>query len=329
MGKGHNRIEYEVLEGWQRLPEGWSFVEVAGVATDSQDRVYAFNRGEHPMIVFDRDGRFLTAWGEGVFTNAHGIHVGPDDTIYCADNFDHTVRVFTPDGTLVRTLGEKDAPSETGFTAWETPVQRAAGPFNMVTNVALAPDGSLYVSDGYGNARVHKFAADGTLQFSWGEPGSGPGQFRLPHAIAVDRRGTVYVADRENSRIQVFTAAGEYVTEWPHVDRPDDLYIDADENLFVAELGFEFGRMPANMSAAIPRHAPHARVSVLTLDGEVQTRFGGPDPAAPGNFYAPHGIWADSRGDLYVGEVTYSAGGKQGLIPLDAHCLQKFVRLKK
>lgn len=329
MGKGHNRIEYEVLEGWQRLPEGWSFVEVAGVATDSQDRVYAFNRGEHPMIVFDRDGRFLTAWGEGVFTNAHGIHVGPDDTIYCADNFDHTVRVFTPDGTLVRTLGEKDMPSDTGFTAWETPVQRAAGPFNMVTNVALAPDGSLYVSDGYGNARVHKFAADGTLQFSWGEPGSGPGQFRLPHAIAVDRRGTVYVADRENSRIQVFTAAGEYVTEWPHVDRPDDLYIDADENLFVAELGFEFGRMPANMSAAIPRHAPHARVSVLTLDGEVQTRFGGPDPAAPGNFYAPHGIWADSRGDLYVGEVTYSAGGKQGLIPLDAHCLQKFVRLKK
>ena len=329
MGKGHNRIEYEVLEGWQRLPEGWSFVEVAGVATDSQDRVYAFNRGEHPMIVFDRDGRFLTAWGEGVFANAHGIHVGPDDTIYCADNFDHTVRVFTPDGTLVRTLGEKDAPSDTGFTAWETPVQRAAGPFNMVTNVALAPDGSLYVSDGYGNARVHKFAADGTLQFSWGEPGSGPGQFRLPHAIAVDRRGSVYVADRENSRIQVFTAAGEYVTEWPHVDRPDDLYIDADENLFVAELGFEFGRMPANMSAAIPRHAPHARVSVLTLDGEVQTRFGGPDPAAPGNFYAPHGIWADSRGDLYVGEVTYSAGGKQGLIPLDAHCLQKFVRLKK
>ena len=329
MGKGNNRIEYEVLEGWQRLPEGWSFVEVAGVATDSQDRVYAFNRGEHPMIVFDRDGRFLTAWGEGVFANAHGIHVGPDDTIYCADNFDHTVRVFTPDGTLVRTLGEKDAPSDTGFTAWETPVQRAAGPFNMVTNVALAPDGSLYVSDGYGNARVHKFAADGTLQFSWGEPGSGPGQFRLPHAIAVDRRGTVYVADRENSRIQVFTAAGEYVTEWTHVDRPDDLYIDADENLFVAELGFEFGRMPANMSAAIPRHELHARVSVLTLDGEVQTRFGGPDPAAPGNFYAPHGIWADSRGDLYVGEVTYSAGGKQGLIPLDAHCLQKFVRLKK
>ena len=329
MGKGHNRIEYEVLEGWQRLPEGWSFVEVAGVATDSQDRVYAFNRGEHPMIVFDRDGRFLTAWGEGVFANAHGIHVGPDDTIYCADNFDHTVRVFTPDGALVRTLGEKDMPSDTGFTAWETPVQRAAGPFNMVTNVALAPDGSLYVSDGYGNARVHKFAADGTLQFSWGEPGSGPGQFRLPHAIAVDRRGSVYVADRENSRIQVFTAAGEYVTEWPHVDRPDDLYIDADENLFVAELGFEFGRMPANMSAAIPRHAPHARVSVLTLDGEVQTRFGGPDPAAPGNFYAPHGIWADSRGDLYVGEVTYSAGGKQGMIPLDAHCLQKFVRLKK
>jgi DNA-binding beta-propeller fold protein YncE len=323
MALGSNKLEYEVLEGWEKLPEGWSFVEVAGVATDSQDRVYAFNRGAHPVIVFDRDGRFLTAWGEGVFTNAHGIFIGPDDKVYCADNFDHTVRIFTPDGTLLQTLGEKDKPADTGFKAWKTPVQRAAGPFNMVTNVALGPNGNLYVADGYGNARVHAFSPDGTLLFSWGEPGKGPGQFNLPHAIAVDRRGRVYVADRENSRIQIFTAEGAYVSEWTHVVRPDDLYIDQDENLFVAELGFRAGVMPG---AAIPPHAPHARVSILTLDGEVQTRFGGEDAIAPGNFFAPHGIWADSRGDLYVSEVTYSAGGRQGLIPLDCHSLQKFVR---
>ena len=325
MALGRNKLEYEVLEGWEHLPEGWNFVEVAGVATDSHDRVYAFNRGAHPVIVFDREGKFLNAWGEGVFTNAHGIFIGPDDRIYCADNFDHTVRIFTPDGTLLQTLGKKGQPSDTGFKAWSVPVQRAAGPFNMVTNVALAPNGHLYIADGYGNARVHVFSATGELLFSWGEPGNGPGQFYLPHAIAVDRRGTVYVADRENSRIQVFTGQGEYITEWTHVHRPDDLYIDADENLFVAELGFRAGVMPG---AAVPPHAPHARVSILTLDGEVQTRFGGEDSCAPGNFFAPHGIWADSRGDLYVSEVTYSAGGRRGLVPLDCHSLQKFVRVR-
>jgi DNA-binding beta-propeller fold protein YncE len=207
-------------------------------------------------------------------------------------------------------------------------VKRAAGPFNMVTNVALSPAGEMYIADGYGNARVHRFSAEGDLLSSWGEPGSGPGQFKLPHAIAVDRRGRVYVADRENSRIQVFTGEGEYVTEWTHVSRPDDLYIDKDENLFVAELGFKVASMLNNMGAAVPPHEPHACVSVLTLDGEVQQRFGG-HGLEPGNFYAPHGIWADSRGDLYVSEVNYSAGGKQGLIPLDGHVLQKFVRIQR
>lgn len=154
MALGKNKLEYEVLEGWEQLPEGWSFVEVAGVATDSKGRVYAFNRGAHPVIVFDRDGKFLNAWGEGVFTNAHGIFIGPDDRIYCADNFDHTVRIFAPDGTLRQTLGKKGEPSDTGFKAWSAPVQRAAGPFNTVTNVALAPNGNLYVADGYGNART-------------------------------------------------------------------------------------------------------------------------------------------------------------------------------
>lgn len=325
MALGQNKMEYEVIEGWEQLPEGWSFVEVAGVATDSQDRVYAFNRGEHPMIVFDSDGKFLDAWGEGIFTNSHGLYIGPDDQLYCADNLDHTVRIFRPDGTLLQTLGEKDKPSDTGFVAWDTPVQRAAGPFNMVTNVALSTAGEMYIADGYGNARVHKFSAAGEWLFSWGEPGTGPGEFRLPHAIAVDRSDRVYVADRENSRIQIFNAEGDYLTEWTHVVRPDDLYLDRDENLYVAELGCRAGIPP---EAEIPPHAPHAQVSVLTLDGEVQTRFGGEDPVAPGNFFAPHGIWADSKGDLYVSEVVYSGGGNRGLVPLDCHSLQKFVRVR-
>jgi DNA-binding beta-propeller fold protein YncE len=322
---GANKIEYEVIEGWEKLPEGWSFVEVAGVATDSADRVYAFNRGDHPVIVFDADGRFLDAWGEGIFTNAHGIYIGPDDRVYCVDNFDHTVRIFTTTGKLLQTLGEKDKPSDTGFVAGKTPVQRAAGPFNRVTNVALSQVGDLYVADGYGNARVHKFDPAGNHAFSWGEPGSGPGEFNLPHAIAVDRYDRVYVADRENSRIQIFNLEGAYITEWNHVTRPDDLYIDAEDNLYVAELGERAGKGP---NIEIPPHAPWGQVSVLSLEGEVKSRFGDDNPVLPGNFFAPHGIWADSKGDLYVSEVTYSGGGRWGMVPLDCHSLQKFMRVR-
>ena len=174
-----NKMAFEVIEGWEKLPEGWSFVEVAGVATDSRDRVYVFNRGEHPMIVFDADGNFLDAWGAGGFTNPHGIYIGPDDRVYCVDNFDHTVRIFTTEGTLLKTLGEKNKPSDTGFVAGKTPVLRAAGPFNRVTNCALSQAGELYVADGYGNARVHKFSTEAEYEFSWGGTRSRPGRIQL------------------------------------------------------------------------------------------------------------------------------------------------------
>ena len=316
-------VAFEVIEGWEKLPEGWSFVEVAGVATDSRDRVYAFNRGEHPMIVFDADGNFLDAWGEGLFTNAHGIYIGPDDRIYAADNFDHTVRIFSPDGTLLDTLGEKDQPSDTGFVAGQTPVQYGGEPFNRVTNVALDSAGDLYVADGYGNARVHKFSADGEHLFSWGEPGSGPGEFRLPHAIAIDEDDRVLVADRENSRIQVFSPKGEYVTEWTGISRPDDLFIDeAAGIMYVAELGGWAA------GADIPPHVPPASVCLLDLDGALISRFGSGDPVRSGNFFAPHGIWADSKGDLYVAEVIVSYARNRGLVPLDCAALQKFARIK-
>ncbi len=106
MAIGHHKMEYEVLEGWEQLPEGWSFVEVAGVVVDSQDRVYVFNRGEHPVIVFDKEGKFLNAWGEDIFTNAHGIYIDENDHLFCTDHFDHTVRKLTTDGELLMTLGD-------------------------------------------------------------------------------------------------------------------------------------------------------------------------------------------------------------------------------
>ncbi len=331
MAWGEHRLEYEVLEGWEQLPEGWSFVEVAGVAVDSQDRVYVFNRGDHPVIVFDKEGQFLNAWGEDIFTNAHGIFIDRDDNIYCADNFDHTVRKFTTDGELLMTLGEPNEPANTGFKEGVSPVQYSSGPFNMVTNVATGANGEMFIADGYGNARVHRFSADGQLLASWGQPGSGPGEFNLPHAIAVDRSNRVFVADRENSRIQIFSADGALITTWDWVSRPDDLFIDEQENLYIAELGWSTP-VPTDrphfcmMHCPPIGHEPIARVTICDLDGNIQTRFGGYNPVLPGNFIAPHGIWADSRGDLYVGEVVKASGAIDHFAPLTCHAFQKFIR---
>jgi sugar lactone lactonase YvrE len=320
---GIGRFRYHALAQWEQLPAGWTFVEVAGVATDSQDRVYVFNRGEHPVIVFDREGRFLTSWGEGQFARAHGICIGPDDSVWCTDDVDHTVRKFTTEGRLLLTLGNSGQPSDTGITGIDyRTIQRAGPPFNRPTNVAIAPDGTVLVTDGYGNARVHRFAADGRLLAAWGEPGSGPGQFNLPHGIAVDRDSTVYVADRENSRVQVFTLEGKFLAEWTDLARPMQVFADGQGNLFVVEVGWKAGLFPWQTPPG--PDAPGARLSIFDRTGRLLARWGDEgDPTAPGQFFAPHDIWLDSHGDIYVGEVVQSAGGNRGLVAPTCHALQK------
>jgi hypothetical protein len=319
-------FSYEANDRWAQLPSDWTFLEVAGVATDSQDRVYAFNRGAHPVIIFTRDGTFLNAWGEGLFARPHGIFVGSDDAVYCTDDRDHTVRKFTCDGRLLLTLGTSDKPSDTGATSMDfRTIERAGPPFHYPTNLALSPHGEMYVSDGYGNARIHKFSPDGRLLLSWGEPGTGPGQFRVPHGIAVDEQGTVYVADRENSRIQLFSPEGQFLTEWNDVARPCQVFIDSAGKVYVAELGFIAGMWPG--TTAPSADAPGGRVSIFDRDGRLITHWGGGrNPCAPGDFFAPHGICVDSHGDIYVAEVVMSAGGNRGLVSPDCHPLQKFVR---
>ena len=141
MPGGRHGLAFEVAEGWERLPEGWSFTEVAGVAVDSRDRVYVFCRGEHPLIMFDKDGKFLDAWGDGMFPRPHGIFIDHADRVRLADCWDHTIRTFTTGGTLLRTIGASGACSDTGFVPEVSPVRYAGGPFNQVTNVAVLHDG--------------------------------------------------------------------------------------------------------------------------------------------------------------------------------------------
>jgi DNA-binding beta-propeller fold protein YncE len=318
-----SEFSYRANPQWVRWPRGWFVGEVAAVATDSQDRVYVFNRGDHPVAVFDPDGELMFAWGEGLFNRPHGIWIGLDNTVFCTDDMDHTVRQFTTEGRLIRTLGTSGRPSDTGATSVDyRTIRRPGPPFHYPTNFAAAPSGEWYVADGYGNARVHKFSSAGELLYSWGEPGTGPGQFRVPHGIAVDRGGVVWVADRENSRLQRFSPEGEILGAWSDVARPCDLVIDAAGRVYVAELGYRAGMWPGTE----PPHpqATGGRVSIFDSAGKLLARLGGGErPWEAGDFFAPHDIWLDSRGNLYVAEVVRSAGGNAPPPAGEYHTLQK------
>ena len=307
---GAGKYTYELVDGWAKCPEGFSFFDVPGLSVDSQDRVYVLSRSAHPVAVFDCEGNLLTWWGEGFFKRTHGTCVGPDGSVYCTDDKDHTVSKFTLEGKLLLTLGNKDQPSDTGYVQesydffWGlTTIKRGGPPFNRPTGIALSPSGEIYVSDGYGNARVHKFSPDGTLLFSWGEPGYAPGQFRLPHSVWVDKQGRVWVPDRENSRIQIFNAQGEFLSQWEDLIRPTDICIDDEGIVYISELCL--------------------RVSIFTNDGRLLARWGGGGKGRETTlFIAPHAIAVDSRGDLYVGEVSGTFGG----VDRGSRTVQKFAR---
>ncbi len=317
---------FDVLEGWEKLPVGYVHKDVDGVATDSRDRVYLLTRGDARVIVYERDGTFVTSWGEDIFTpRTHGICVGPDDSVWTVDDGDHTVRKFTPDGKQLMIIGTPGVASDTGYDGKTVKsITRGGPPFNRPTDAAVAPNGDLYVVDGYGNARVHHFTAEGKLIRSWGEPGIGPGQFHLPHAVFVARDGRVLVADRENDRIQFFSPEGEYLDQWTHVQRPTDIYIDRDGLVYVSELWWRVGQS-SFVHGPIKYDLP-GRLSVFDLEGNLLLRWCSADRCAAGNFIAPHTLCVDSRGDLYVGEVTYTFAVKNGLVPADAHTFQKFLR---
>jgi len=291
---GGGAYRYEVVERWAKLPPELEFkADVAAVGVDRHDNVYAFNRGAHPMIVLDRDGHVPRSWGEGVFTRAHGVHMAPDDTLWLTDDGDHTVRHCTLDGKVLLTIGIAGRPKP----------YMSGEPFNRCTHTALSPTGEIYVSDGYGNSRVHKYAPDGRLLLSWGEPGTDPGQFNIAHNIAADPEGWVYVADRENHRVQVFDGNGRYETQWVNMHRPCGLFCCRGKNpqFIIGELG---PGMAVNRSH--PNIGP--RLSIVDGEGKLVARLGG--EAGPGletgKFVAPHGLAVDSRGDIYVGEVSHT-----------------------
>jgi DNA-binding beta-propeller fold protein YncE len=266
-----NFPEYRPVRDWPKLPDNVTLGAVSAVATDSMDRVYVFHRGKQPVLVFDRDGKFLRSWGDDRIKTAHGIRIDGDNNVWVTDIGNHQVLKFDPEGKLLLSLGKKGEPGN--------------GPdqFNRPTDVAITPHGEFYVSDGYGNSRVLKFSKDGKLLKQWGKKGSREGEFDLPHAIVLDAKGRVYVGDRENNRVQVFDADGKFLAQWKESGAPYGLFLTHDNRLFVAD-----GRAHW--------------VKVLDADGKALGRWG-EKGKEPGQFNLPHMLCVDSQGAVYVAEV--------------------------
>ena len=227
--------------------------------------------------------------------------------MWCVDDGIHTITKFTPEGKLLMTIGATGEPSK----AW------SGEPFNRPTHAAVSPKtGNIYVTDGYGNSRVHKYTPDGKLILSWGEPGIDAGQFIRPHNVAVDADDLVYVADRECHRMQVFDADGKFITMWNNIHRPDGMTLGPDGNIYIGELN----GMGGVDDAPVLGH----RVSILSKKGELLARFGDPEEGEePGKFIAPHGIAVDSHGDIYVGEVAFTIRGRHLDPPKEYRSLKK------
>ena len=248
---------------------------MSAVAVNSQGQVFMLHRGENPVVCFEPTGEYVRSWGTDLIGSGHGLRIDRDDNVWVTDTDRHVVFKFDPRGELLLTLGEPNVPG-LGHTQ-----------FNKPTDVNFGPQGEIYVTDGYGNSRIMKFNAQGKFLTTWGEAGSGPGQFNAPHAVVIDDQNRVIIADRDNERIQIFDPEGELLETWTGF-KPFGIALDPNGVLFVSD---------------------GAANTILQLDeaGTVVQSWGGEKGTGPGQFNTPHELESDRQGNLYAAEV----GGKR------------------
>jgi sugar lactone lactonase YvrE len=272
---------YSLVDKWGLLPDGQEWGEVTGVAVDAKNTIIAVRRSEPPIVELNPAGRVLKMWGEKMFVWPHGFRIDKEGYLWitdgrAADGRGEQIFKIAPDGRVVMTLGTKGVAGETPSTF--------AGP----ADVAFAANGDIFVADGHVNNRVMKFSKDGKFIKAWGKKGTGPGEFSVPHAIALDSRGRVFVADRGNKRIQIFDQEGKYLEEWAQFGRPSGLLIMPDDTIYVADVqdkpGISFGS---------------------AKDGVVRGTIEGT---------LPESIAIDRDGGVYAGETT------------TGHILRKFTK---
>ena len=263
-------VDFEPVVNFLKLPKTVTLGRCSAVDTDSKGRLYLFHRGKQPILCFDRNGKFIRSWGDDLIGRAHGLRVDANDNVWVTDIGHHMVFQFSPQGKLLLALGQTDRPG------------LGDNQFDQPTDVAFGPKGVIYVTDGYGNSRVMKFAKNGKFLTSWGKPGKGRGEFDTPHAIVVDAKGRVLVGDRENDRVQIFNPDGKLLEIWTGF-APFGMELDAGGTLFIAD-----GR--ANT------------VLRLNATGKVVGSWGRKGKA-PGEFDLPHMLAADAAGNLYIAEI--------------------------
>jgi DNA-binding beta-propeller fold protein YncE len=271
---------YEHIENFPKLPAGEQFGKIPSVATDSQDRLYVLQRSATPLLIFDPEGNYLNRWGAGIMTDPHGLTI-VNDIAYTTDRKDSVAVIFTLDGKPLQVIGRRGVHSDTGCEKPGELVPRAAGPFNYPTELAPSPSGDLYVSDGYRNCRVHRFSRDGRLIQSWGEPGkTQPGQFHLSHSVLVAPDGKVYVGDRSNKRVQIFSPEGDFIGQWTGMNGPNHVALGRDGLFYICE----------QKSDGVPGY-----ISIRDADGHVLARWG---------TRHAHGLCVDSQGNIYTGSTS-------------------------
>ena len=219
---------YRAIDNWATLPAGMTWGQVSGVELDASGNVWVIHRAEPPILEFDRDGRFLRGFGQGMFVQPHSLHFDRDGNLWAVDGGGmegrgHQLFKFDPQGTLLLTLGRPD-------TAGDGP-----DTFNRPSDIVSALNGELFIADGHANSRVVEYSKDGKFTRAWGKKGTGPGEFDTPHAIAIDSAGRIFVGDRANNRIQIFDQRGNYLDEWKQFGRPTGLFIDRNDTLYVAD----------------------------------------------------------------------------------------------
>lgn len=266
-------LGYEVVEEWPKLPSGWRFGQVAGVAVDSQGRYYVYHRGDEapPLICFDRSGAYLRSWGNRAFDRPHMVKCDEEDNIWLIDDGGHVLYLYSPEGEVLKTLGNRGVPGMDGTH------------FNRPTDIAFGVDGGFYVSDGYGNRRVARF--DGNLTFlgQWGSEGEGEGQFVLPHSITTDSDGLVYIADRTKWRVEIFYPDGRFLRQWTHIGKPYGIVYVTDGHFYVCD-------------------GDNARVTKLDSTGKVVGFFGSPGSES-GQLSTAHDIAVAENGDVLVAHL--------------------------
>ena len=286
-------IAYEADPHWAHRPSHVQWGQMPGVAIDKKGQVWIFTRADPPVQVYDTDGKFVRAWGgNGVIKTAHHIEIDPQGNVWVADLGHHTVMQFTPKGKLLETLGTRGEPGDD-----ETH-------FNLPTDMAITPAGDVFVSDGYGNNRVVHFDRDGRFVKAWGKLGPAPGEFNLPHAIALDSKGRLYVADRNNGRVQIFDQQGRFLDQWRNLLVPWGLWVTDHDEIWIC------GSAPAaywneHKELGVP---PKDQVFMrFTPSGKLLEQWfvplGVEGKNKPGELTWVHGIAIDAKGNIYAGDI--------------------------